>query len=72
MHTTQMDCIWLKTFNLLSFNYVKLHCFSISNTAKIFPGVVLFDCSLEAQKVTCKTLTFSVGKAITPHKSQLT
>lgn len=32
---------------LLSFDYVKLHSFSISNTAKVFSRVVLFDSCLK-------------------------
>lgn len=50
VHTCSDRWYLMKNSNLLSFNYVKLHCFAISNTAKIFPGVVLFDCSLKNTK----------------------
>lgn len=47
LKSTQLKESELKSSNLLSFNYIELHSFSVSNTAKIFPGVVLFDCSLQ-------------------------
>lgn len=37
-----------RTAYLLSFDYIKLHSFSISNTAKIFSRVVLFDGCLKS------------------------